>query len=305
MTLADRVSPSRPIAVTGASGRLGSAILGAAAAAGSPAVAWSRPQYDLDDTRSGEALIERDEPSLVIQSAAMTDVDACASDPALAVRRNATAVEELAQACANRNTGLVLISTNEVFDGDRGDGAAYAETDETGPRNPYGQSKLAGEHAAREAFGGWAGLWVVRTAWLYGPPGNDFPAKIVAAADRLDAGDALPVVADEHGSPTYAFDLGRAILELVERTPGGLFHLVNPGSVSRLEWARRVLEVMRPGRAVRPISRTEFSRASDPPPWGALDTALAQRVAGIHMRAWHEALDSYLSTVAEEPSRAP
>ena len=93
-----------------------------------------------------------------------------------------------------------------------------------------------------------------RTAWLYGPPGNDFPDKITAASDRLPEGEPLPVVADEFGSPTYTLDLARAILDLVELTDGGSYHLVNTGGASRREWAERVLAVRRPGRATRPTS---------------------------------------------------
>ena len=122
-------------------------------------------------------------------------------------------------ACA-AGVDLVLVSTNEVFDGQRTDGRGYGPGDPPRPVNPYGASKLAGEIAARAAFARrWrrleAGpgtplaarpqLAIVRTAWLFGPPGNDFPAKILAAADRARAaGEPLRVVGDEVGSPTYA-----------------------------------------------------------------------------------------------------
>ncbi|MEX2548343.1 MAG: sugar nucleotide-binding protein [Chloroflexota bacterium] len=128
-------------------------------------------------------------PSLVIHAAAWTDVDGCAREPELAIRRNGEAVRSLAKACVQRDVGLVLISTNEVFDGERRDGIGYSEDDPPRPINAYGVSKLVGEHAAQEAYGASRGLWVLRTAWLYGPPGNDFPEKIVAASDRRPPGD--------------------------------------------------------------------------------------------------------------------
>jgi dTDP-4-dehydrorhamnose reductase len=281
-----------PIAVTGARGRLGSALL---VAAGSTVVGWSRPEYDLDRPESPVELLSRDRPRLVIHPAAMTDVDACARDPELALRRNGGAVGDLARACVEAGAKLVLVSTNEVFGGDRVDGRGYLETDEPRPRNPYGTSKLAGEEAARTAFDGTDGLWIVRTAWLYGPPGASFPEKIVSAADRLPAGDALGVVDDEYGSPTLATDLARAILALVEGTRGGVYHLVNEGQATRLEWARRVLAVQRPERRIRAISGGDFQRASDPPPWGVLDTMQASR-AGIGLRRWEDAVDEYVAT---------
>ncbi|MEX1343615.1 MAG: sugar nucleotide-binding protein, partial [Candidatus Limnocylindrales bacterium] len=177
------------------------------------------------------------------------------------------------------------------FDGERRDGRGYTEDEPTGPRNPYGASKLAGEVAARRAFGAAPGLYIVRTAWLYGPPGGDFPDKITAAADGAEG--PLSVVSDEIGSPTYAVDLARAIWELAARVEGGTFHLVNAGAASRLEWARAVLDVRRPGRATRPISASEFVRASEPPRWGILDTSRAAAV-GVTMRPWQEALTEYL-----------
>ena len=243
-------------------------------------------------------MLERDRPGLVIHAAAMTDVDACARQPELAMRRNGTACGAIAGACRAHRAGLLIISTNEVFSGDRSDGQGYRETDATGPRNPYGASKLAGEEAARAAFGDGPGLWIVRTAWLFGPPGGDFPDRITAAADRLPEDEALPVVADEFGSPTSTSDLARGILDIVARTDGGTFHLVNGGVASRRDYAEAVLAVRRPGRATRPISRTAFTRASEPPPWGVLDASGAHAV-GVQLRPWREALGEYLLAGAQ------
>jgi dTDP-4-dehydrorhamnose reductase len=254
---------------------------------------WGRPDIDLDDPACWAPLLQRDRPAVVVHAAAMTDVDACARHPELAMRRNGDATAALASACQAQGVGLVVISTNEVFAGDREDGRGYVESDKTTPGNPYGVSKLAGEVGAREAFDGRPGLWIVRTAWLYGPPGNDFPDKIVAAADRLPDDEPLPVVADELGSPTLTWDLAAAILALLERTDGGTFHVVNTGVASRREWADRVLAVRRPGRTTRPISATEFARASSPPRWGVLDPSHAE-AHGSRMRSWQSALDEHL-----------
>ncbi len=279
------------IAVTGAGGRLGTALL----TARPDAISWARPDHDLDVPSSAARLLDRDEPDLVIHTAAWTDVDGCAREPDVALRRNGEATGALARACAERGVGLLVVSTNEVFDGNRTDGAGYVEDDPTGPRNPYGASKLAGELTARDSFGDGPGLWIARTAWLYGPPGSDFPTKIVAAADRLPEGEALPVVSDEVGSPTFTVDLAAAILALVDRTEGGVFHLVNQGAVSRFQVAEHLLGRVRPGRALRPISRHEFKRASDPPAWGVLDGGRAEAL-GVRARRWDIALDAYLST---------
>ena len=276
--------------ITGSRGRLGRALL---ATAPGPVSGWDRPLLDLDDPAGCAALVERDRPGLVIHTAAMTAVDAAALDPEGALRRNGEATAALARACRNSGARLLLISTNEVFSGDRADGQGYAEDDPVDPPNAYGASKRAGEQAASAAFDGHDGLWIVRTSWLFGPPGGDFPDKITAAADRL-AEAPLAVVADEYGSPTYTLDLARAIHSLVARTTGGTYHLANRGIASRYDWARAVLTVRRPGRELRPITQTAFERPSRPPRWGVLDTSRAA-ATGVTLRGWPEALAEYLA----------
>ncbi|HUG48514.1 MAG TPA: NAD(P)-dependent oxidoreductase [Candidatus Limnocylindria bacterium] len=280
------------ICVTGARGRLGSALLQLLP----EAIPWSRPDYDLDDAQAAAALVERDRPSTVIHAAAWTDVDGCARQPELAQRRNGEAVAELAAACAARAVQLVVVSTNEVFNGDRTDGRGYRAKDSLDPRNSYGASKARGEQEARAAMPA-DGLWIVRTAWLYGPPGLDFPAKILRAADALPPNEALPVVEDEWGSPTYAPDLAAALVALLGRTSGGTFHLVNTGAATRLSWAQRVLERCRPGRRIRPISRQDFQRASRVPAWAVLECGPAEERGGVSMRSWQATLDEYLPSI--------
>lgn len=287
------MSRERRTIVSGRDGRLGRAVI---ATAPHPVRGWDQPELDLDQPARCADLVRAERPGLLIHTAAMTTVDQAAREPDSAQRRNGTAVGALAQACHEIGAGFVLISTNEVFDGERTDGRGYREDDPTGPRNPYGASKLAGEIAARDAFGGAPGLWVVRTAWLYGPPGNDFPDKITAAADTVKG--PLRVVSDEIGSPTCVDDLARAIHQLVERTGGGTYHLVNAGSASRYQWARAILDVRRPGRALEPIGLADYERDSDPPRWGVLDTSRAA-TAGIVMRPWTEALSAYLTNRSE------
>jgi dTDP-4-dehydrorhamnose reductase len=289
------VTLSAPVAVTGSGGRLGRALVAELAERGIPTIAWSRPDYDLDNPAAAQSLVARDRPALVIHAAAWTDVDGCAREPELAQRRNADAVGELARACVGSVARFLLVSTNEVFDGERTDGLGYREDDPVAPANPYGASKLAGEVAAGEAFAATAGgLWIVRTAWLFGPPGNDFPTKILAAADRLAPGDPLKVVSDEIGSPTYAPDLAAGLLDLVSGSSGGTFHLAGAEVASRYGFAAAVLERLRPGRRLAPISRSDFVRASNPPQWAVLDCARAAGF-GVRLRPWQEALAEYVA----------
>jgi dTDP-4-dehydrorhamnose reductase len=197
-----------------------------------------------------------------------------------------------------------VVSTNEVFDGRRTDGRGYTEDDQPGPGNAYGASKLAGEEAARSAFREsdamrsrpGAKLWIVRTAWLYGPPGNDFPTKILAAADRLPSGGQLRVVADEVGSPTFAPDLAAGMVSLLRTAEPGTYHLVNADLASRADWARAVLQGCARRVEVEPIGQDEFARPSRAPSWAVLDAGAAAHL-GIRLRAWQAALADYLAEV--------
>jgi dTDP-4-dehydrorhamnose reductase len=288
------------VAVTGAAGRLGHALISALADAPftGPAgpIAWDRAAFDLDSPMGVGGLLERDRPEVVIHAAAWSDVDGCARDPELAMRRNGTATGVLAEACAARGIDLVAVSTNEVFDGQRTDWLGYAAHDETSPGNPYGASKLEGERLASQAFAGGraAVLGIVRTAWLFGTPGTDFPSRILDAAHRAHAaGEPLRAVADEWGTPTYVPDLAEAIVELLaEDAVAGIHHLVNGLVASRADWARDV--VGRTGTTVEvlEVPSTTWRRDSTPPRWGVL--APTPLPSGEPMRAWPAAMADYL-----------
>jgi dTDP-4-dehydrorhamnose reductase len=289
------------VAVVGVVGRLGRALVHALEEAPftglRPPIGWDQPELELDTVTAASfgALLDRERPEVVIHTAAWTDVDGNAREPDLAMRRNGTAVGEIARACAQRATDLVIISTNEVFDGRRTDGLGYRPDDPRNPINAYGAAKATAETLASDAFAGSAGrLAIVRTAWLFGPPGNDFPAKIAAAAVRAKAaGEPLRVTGDEIGTPTYAPDLAEAIVELVGTdeppAPGSvtIHHLVNSGRASRADWARRVLRGLAIDVEVVDVPASTWQRASTPPLWAVLEpTSLP---SGIPMRDWREA----------------
>jgi dTDP-4-dehydrorhamnose reductase len=181
------------VAVTGATGRLGRALVAALADApftglGGP-LGWSRPEFDLDHPDRFAALVSRDGPEVVVHAAAWTDVDGCARDPQLALARNGAATASLARATAQAGVDLVVISTNEVFDGGRTDGRGYRADDPPNPPNPYGVSKLAGERAAAEAYAtAGARLAIVRTACsssrVCRPPGSGVLVSGAKAGSR-------------------------------------------------------------------------------------------------------------------------
>ncbi len=272
--------------VTGARGQLGSA-LGRAITAGS-FVGTDLPELDIRDAEAVRSAIRAARPDVVIHCAAMTDVDGCARDPALAFEINANGTMHVAMAATAAGAGLVYVSSNEVFDGtlDR----PYAETDAPNPVNPYGRSKLEGEIAAARHH---RACWIVRTAWVYGAGGRNFVHKIRELADTKGS---LRVVADEVSSPTWTDDLAAAIVRLVDLAPHGVYHLAGRGGCSRLELAKAVLELS--GRAhvpVEPIASRDWPRPSRPPLRTVLDVGKAA-AAGVPMRPWRDALAAFLSS---------
>lgn len=297
------------VAVTGAGGRLGRALveaLGDAPFTG-PAgpIAWARDDLDLDAPATIGALLDRDKPEVVIHAAAWTDVDGCARDPELAQRRNGDAVGIVAQAAATRGIDLVHVSTNEVFDGSRAHDRGYLPDDPPSPGNPYGASKLAGERAATAAYSAAdARVAIIRTSWLYGPPGNDFPTKILGAAERASAaGEALRVVGDEYGSPTYAHDVAEAIVELLaEDAVEGIHHVVNAGVASRADWAREVFRQTGTDVLIDDVPAATWERASTPPSWGVLEPT--RLPSGEPMRSWQAALADYLPILRRQRAAA-
>jgi dTDP-4-dehydrorhamnose reductase len=298
------------VAVTGAGGRLGRAVVTALEEAPFTGpfgpIAWSRAIFDLDAPEQAGVLLDRDRPEVVVHCAAWTDVDGCAREPELALARNGTATGILAGACANRGLDLVVISTNEVFDGRRRDGLGYGPNDPAAPINAYGASKLAGEVAARRAYEGVLGaaLGIARTAWLYGRPGNDFPAKILAAAERaMAAGEPLRLVADEVGSPTYAHDAAEAIVELIGSTAvAGTHHLVNSGRASRAQWARELLRQAGVVVSTEDVPAATWARASTPPAWGVLEPTPLP--GGEPLRPWQAALADYLPALLRQRAKS-
>lgn len=243
---------------------------------------------DFDITRpEGVAELAALKPDLLIHTAAMVDVDGCAKNPAAAYFVNGFGTQNMALVCQKTGAPMVHISTNEVFDGTAT--TPYHEYAPTNPINPYAQSKLAGEQIAARLVNK---LYIVRIAWAFSKGGNNFPAKIIRAADKLGE---LKVVTDEIGNPTYAPDLAEAIKKLAATGHFGMYHLTNQGACSRYDFA---LEILRQsGRShipVQPITSEGFDRASTPPKYAPLGNNLGAAL-GITLRPWQEALADYFS----------
>jgi dTDP-4-dehydrorhamnose reductase len=276
---------SMRIAITGHKGQLGQELL--RALQDEDILGLDIPEHDITDATGIAATIADFDPDIVVHSAALTNVDQCAKEPELALRVNGLGTRNVALACQRCGAVLVAVSTNEVFDGSLG--RPYYEHESPNPINAYARSKLAGEMYARMFL---SRFYIVRTAWLYGRSGNNFPNKIVQAADKYGQ---LRVVCDEISSPTFAPDLAQAIAALIRTEQYGIYHLTNEGACSRYEFARRILELA--GRAdvpIEPITSDQWPRASTPPLHCVIRNFAGAQI-GITLRHWDAALRDYFA----------
>lgn len=244
-------------------------------------------EWDITSASKGRELMEFHRPDVVLNLAAMTDVDGCEDKADLAQRVNAEGAGVVAGLCAAQGARLVHISTDYVFDGEKG--SPYREEDETGPVSVYGRTKLAGE---RMVFQRLAGAAVVRTEWLYGKGGTSFVDKIMKLAGQQGS---LRVVDDQRGSPTYARDLAAPIAAIMEKGLTGIYHVSNSGSCSWFEFAGAIFSLRGMDVRVSPISSSELGRKAKRPSYSVFDLTKIRRDTGIGMRHWMEALKEYLA----------
>ena len=280
------------VGVTGARGRVGRALIRALEASRYEAIAWSRPDYDLDGVGSGRRVIERDAPQIVIHAAAWTDREGCDQYPDVANRRNAQATAELATLSAAIGARFVLISCGDVFDGRRTDEIGYDESDKPSPTTVYGRSKLAAETAARRVFvraGRSSGLLIVRTGIVFGPGGDGLVERIASGGQH----DTSALPREDVFSVAYSVDLATAVTQLISaRAPAGTYHLVNRGGVTLRDIAERM------ARGDESVADDACPARRDvlyPPKWTVLGTSMVPR--RFQLRRWDEALDDYLAVM--------
>lgn len=261
------------IVITGADGQLGRALV--RRAGGHDVVALGFLELDVRSSGARDAVAEL-RPEVVINCAAITDVDGCEADPDEAFAVNALGARNVALGAALAGADLVQVSTDYVFDGARQ--SPYWEFDTPCPINAYGASKLAGEQLTTAV---WRRLFIARTAWLYGLGGSNFVSRILRlAAER----PALSIVDNEYGSPTFCDDLADALLALAATGAYGTYHLAGDGVCSRYDFARTILD--HAGLTDYPIQPIDqFPRAARPPAYAPLRNFAAARL-GIRLDPW-------------------
>jgi len=251
------------------------------------AVGLDLDELDLRDETAVRSTLSLLHPSLVLNAAADTRVDAAESGPSHQAV-NDVAVGTLGAACREIGARLAHVSTDYVFSG-RG-ARPWREDDPVDPVNAYGRGKLAGERRFQESG---VGGFVVRTSWLFGEGGANFVDAILS---QVEAGrKELKVVADQSGRPTHTLDLARAIRLLTESDAEGVFHFANAGETTWYSFAREALRLAgHDDVIVHPCTTADFPRPARRPTYSVLDTSLYERTVAEKPRPFSEALADYL-----------
>jgi dTDP-4-dehydrorhamnose reductase len=273
---------------------LGHDVLRVGERAGHELIAVDLPELDITNADAVNEFFARERPEATINCAAWTDVDGAESKRELAHAVNATGAGNLARAAAEIGTPLLHISTDYVFDGaapcdETGHERPYVESDPTGPRSVYGETKLAGE---REVLAASKQHTVVRTAWLYGVHGKNFVDTMLRLAGEREA---VQVVDDQIGSPTWSGHLAPAILGLLEREASGLVHLTGTGAVSWNGFAKEVFRQADVDCRVEPASSAQMARPAPRPAYSVLES---EREDVLPMPPWQDGLAGYLAARA-------
>ena len=281
-----------PILITGGTGQLATALATAAAV---PVYLAGRPEFDFDRPASLREVFERIRPSLVVNAAAYTAVDAAESDADAAFRANRDGPAELARLCAAADVPLIHVSTDYVFDGTKA--SAYVVSDPVAPTGVYGASKLAGETAVLASG---AKAIVLRTAWVYAPRGKNFVLTMLNVGRTRDR---LTVVADQEGCPTSAEDLADVVLAIADRIArtgwedrfGGVFHAAGTGGTSWHGLACAVFDAA--GRLgmkvpeVAPIATADWPTPAKRPANSRLDCGRLATVFGLMLPHWRGSVE--------------
>ncbi|MGA1835584.1 dTDP-4-dehydrorhamnose reductase [Herbiconiux sp. 11R-BC] len=273
--------------ITGAAGMLGRDLQ--EALAGRDVVALSRSELDITDAAAVASALSGID--VVFNCAAYTAVDAAETDEAAAHAVNADGPATLAEATAANGAKLVQISTDYVFQGSAT--SPYPEDEPRDPLNAYGRTKADGEEAVLRLNP--AGGYVVRTAWLYGAHGANFPATMLRLGRERDS---VSVVHDQVGQPTWTADLARQLVALVDAdAPAGVYHGTNSGQGSWFDFAQATFQEagIDPDK-VKPTDSSQFVRPAPRPAYSVLGHDAWSRAGLEPMRSWRAALHDAASS---------
>ncbi len=276
------------ILVTGKNGQLGNELQQLAASFPFFMFIFTdRTSLDITDETAVNLFFQMKKIDYCINAAAYTAVDKAESEKEAALLVNQQAVANLSNACAHFGARLLHVSTDYVFDGTASE--PYSEDHPVSPVNFYGETKLKGEMAALK----YPLNVVVRTSWVYSKFGNNFVKTMLRLMGEKDS---LNVVSDQVGSPTYAYDLAKALLSMIEvfvKDPtkaGGVYHYSNEGVISWYDFAVAIKEIAGKECNVSAIPTTAYPTPARRPAYSVLDKSKIIADFSLQIPAWRESL---------------
>ena len=283
------------VLITGASGQLGRDCVDAFG--DDEVVALDRHHLDVTDEAAVFDMVASVTPDVVVNTAAVTDVDACEDDPERVHRVNALGPWWLARACVTVGARLLTVSSDYVFSGEwLADGRGWNEFDPVAPVNAYGRSKAAGEQLVRETL---RDHHIVRTAWLCGARGDNVVTTMLRWA--REHGE-VAVVDDQVGSPTFARDLAAALRRLVVAGRPGTVHLTNAGQCSWFDLVVAAFEQVGMEASIVATTSAQLGRRAARPAWSVLDGTHAAAIGVGPLPHWREGLVGLLEELGERPA---
>lgn len=292
------------ILVTGSEGQVGSEVA-RLADDDFRAAAFDRRSLDITKPDQIRQHLDAVQPDFVVNCAAYTAVDRAEDEPERAHAVNAAALDLLGSACAERDIGVIHLSTDYVFDGRKSE--PYVEEDDPNPLGVYGASKLAGEALLRTAN---ERHIILRVSWVFGRLGRSFVDTILKAARERDE---LTVVDDQVGAPSPAITIAQAVRQIAETVYDrpdlwGTYHFSTTPTLSWCSFARRIVAVaaevglLSRVPAVRPISTGEWPAKAARPLNSRLDPGRAAAAFGYAVQAWETPLRDYVRLVESRNS---
>jgi len=290
----------KTILVIGSDGQLGLSLRSIASNYPSYTFTFAnRADLDLSDSNNITVFFQYHQFDLIINCAAHTNVDKVESEPELVEQINHLAVKQLAEIATQKNTKLIHISTDYVFNGQQY--RPYSETDDVMPQSVYGQSKLSGERALLVTLPN-NGL-IIRTSWVYSAYGNNFVKTMLRLGQERGA---LNVICDQVGTPTYAHDLAEAIMESVNSESfnqsifnSEIYHYSNEGVCSWYDFAKTIFELSNIDCDVSPIETKDYPTPATRPHYSVLNKAKIKQTFKLTIPYWKESLQHCLNKLAE------
>ena len=284
------------ILVTGSRGQVGSEIKKLSKNYSYNFLFTDKKELDICNKRAISIFIQENSIDTIINCAAYTDVDKAETEQIIADKINHQAVKYLAEISKEKDIKLIHISTDYLFNGENF--RPYIESDTTNPNSVYGQTKLDGENALKEINP--KESIIVRTSWLYSSFGKNFVKTILRLGKERDS---LGVIFDQVGTPTYARDLAKAILDIlpqIDNKDVEIYNYSNEGVLSWYDFAKEIIKMAKIECNIKPIETKDYPTPALRPHYSLLNKSKIKKEFNLTIPYWRDSLDECLKVMGEK-----